>query len=114
MDLSEAQSDQFGEVVQLSNFKQCSFDAQKSASSLKLIINEVAWMGGTNNADDEWIELKNVSDSAVDISGYQILDKAGQIKIVFDKNTIIPAGGFFSFRKERRRNGFFGKSRFGL
>ena len=100
VDLSEAQSNQSGQSVQLANFKQCSFDAQKSASSLKLIINEVAWMGGTNNADDEWIELKNISDSAVDISGYQILDKAEQIKIVFDKNTIIPAGGFFLLERK--------------
>ncbi|MFH0712292.1 MAG: lamin tail domain-containing protein [Candidatus Jorgensenbacteria bacterium] len=60
-----------------------------------IIINEVAWMGTAVSANDEWIELKNISGKSLDISGYQILDKTEQIKIAFDDNTIIPTGGFY-------------------
>lgn len=59
----------------------------------KVIINEVAWMGTTNSASDEWIELKNLSNSRINLAGWQLLDKEKQIKIIFEEE-IIPAGGF--------------------
>lgn len=46
---------------------------------------------GTEN---EWMELKNISGSELDISNWQILDKEEQIKIAFPENTKISAGGF--------------------
>lgn len=91
----ETQSDQPNQTSHPSNFKQCNFVTSQLPSRSKVIINEVAWMGGISSANDEWIELKNISGSPLDISDYQLLDKAEQIKIVFDKNTVIPAGGFF-------------------
>ncbi|MBI2591649.1 MAG: lamin tail domain-containing protein [Candidatus Brennerbacteria bacterium] len=74
-------------------FQSCSFNTSQSPSRQDLIINEVAWMGTTVSANDEWIELKNISNSALNLSGWQILDQAEQIKIIFENN-IIPAGGF--------------------
>ncbi|MDP3052531.1 MAG: hypothetical protein Q8N22_01080 [bacterium] len=48
IDLSqETQLDQSGQASRSANFEQCSFDTQKSASHSKVIINEVAWMGGS-------------------------------------------------------------------
>lgn len=73
----------------------CSFATNKSPNHQKVIINEVAWMGTTNDPNDEWIELKNISTSDVDISGYQLLDKAEQIKIAFEKGTKISGNGFY-------------------
>jgi len=35
-------------------------------------INEVAWMGTTNSANDEWIELYNDDSSTVDMSGWAL------------------------------------------
>jgi len=77
------------------NIKQCSFATEQSPSYQKAIINEIAWMGTTNSANDEWIELKNISQTSIDISGWQLLDKDEQIKIVFPSGSKIPGQGFY-------------------
>ncbi len=69
--------------------RECKFTTDQSPLHQKLIINEVAWMGGIGSANDEWIELRNISGSTLDISGWQLLDKKEQIKVVFGKNTKI-------------------------
>ncbi len=69
--------------------------------SRKLIFNEIAWMGSPQRIGEsalaasgrEWMELKNISGAALDISGWQVLDAKGSIKIIFDTGTIVPAGG---------------------
>lgn len=61
----------------------------------KIIFNEVAWMGTLESANDEWIELKNLSNSPISLSDWQIFDKEKQIKIIFGSQDIIPAGGFY-------------------
>jgi len=75
--------------------KNCDFNLADSPVAEKIIFNEIAWMGTEAGYDKEWIELKNISDSPADISGFQVLDKDGQIKITFRDKTIIPAGGFY-------------------
>ena len=67
-------------------------------SKNKVIINEVAWMGGAVSANDEWIELKNISGIPVNLTGWQLVDKGKQIKIIF-KQGLIPAGGFYLFER---------------
>lgn len=59
----------------------------------KVIINEVAWMGTISSANDEWIELKNISSTAVDLTGWQLIDKDQQMKIIL--SGILPAGDFY-------------------
>lgn len=44
-------------------------------------ISEVAWMGGTESANDEWIELHNQSDAAVDLSGWTLTASDGSPSI---------------------------------
>jgi len=65
--------------------KTCNFATSQSPSHSGMIINEVAWMGGPESAgltaNDEWIELKNVSGSEVNLSGWQLIDQGEQIKI---------------------------------
>ena len=46
------------------------------------------------SANDEWFELKNISGSELDISGWQILDKNEDIKITFGQGIKVPVGGF--------------------
>ncbi|MCX6737996.1 MAG: lamin tail domain-containing protein, partial [Candidatus Parcubacteria bacterium] len=60
-----------------------------------VIINEVAWMGSQAGYMKEWIELKNISNSAVNLNSWQLLDKDEQIKIIFSANHIVPANGFY-------------------
>jgi hypothetical protein len=52
----------------------------------KAIINEIAWMGTLDSANNEWIELKNMSGSPIDMIGWQLLSKDGGVKIIFDNN----------------------------
>lgn len=58
----------------------------------KVLINEVAWMGTTVSSADEWIELANIYPSPINIKGWQLQDKDGQIKIVFSDITIAKYG----------------------
>lgn len=60
-----------------------------------IILNEIAWMGTFENYSNEWFELKNISESEVSLNGWQILDKANQIKIIFGENDLIPSDGFY-------------------
>jgi len=44
----------------------CSYQTSEPPSQETLIINEVAWMGSKENYRNEWIELRNISDSRID------------------------------------------------
>lgn len=70
----------------------CSFSTSGGAG-YDVLINEVAWMGSGSSANDEWIELKNVSGQSVDLDGWQIVDKAEQIQVLLGGN--LPADGFY-------------------
>jgi hypothetical protein len=61
----------------------------------KVIFNEISWMGNINSANDEWIELKNISSEDINLSSWQILDKEEQIKVIFLENDIISASQFY-------------------
>jgi hypothetical protein len=44
---------------------------------LDVVISEIAWMGTTNSANDEWIELFNNTSSDVDLAGWQLIRSDG-------------------------------------
>ena len=71
----------------------CLFNVAGTPSHKDLIINEIAWMGSVNSANDEWIELKNISGQELDLSGWQLVDLGEQIKIQLDGK--LPAGGLY-------------------
>jgi hypothetical protein len=72
----------------------CSLQNLSQPSFQPVIFNEIAWMGTANSASDEWIELKNISGSQIDLTNWQVSDKEKQIKIVFAAGKIA-SGGFF-------------------
>lgn len=41
-------------------------------ASADVLINEIAWMGTENSANDEWIELYNDGESVVDLTGWTL------------------------------------------
>lgn len=43
-----------------------------------VIVNEVAWMGTETSSSDEWIELYNTGDVAVDLTDWSIVARDGQ------------------------------------
>lgn len=80
----------------------CGFAAQNEPTR-QLIFNEIAWMGSlprtgetaTQAANNEWLELKNISRNDIDLSGWQVADEAGKFKIVFSAGEKLSAGGFY-------------------
>ena len=58
-----------------------------------VVINEVAWMGTINSANDEWIELHNTGSFAVDLSGWFMLsvDDTPTIEL----SGILPPNGYY-------------------
>jgi len=73
----------------------CSQENLGSPAYSPVIFNEIAWMGNQESSANEWIELKNISTSTVQLSGWQILDKDEQIKVIFNNNDAILAGDFY-------------------
>jgi len=76
------------------------FGLALSAAS-QVIINEVAWGGTAASASDEWIELMNTSDQAVDLTGWtvRIAERVVHLGEVADatlevRRSVIEAGGY--------------------
>lgn len=66
------------------------------ARQLDVVIHEIAWMGTTTDANDEWIELFNNTGGAIDLAGWTLnaTDGTPSITIPAGANPI-PAGGHF-------------------
>ena len=62
-------------------------------------INEIAWMGTTESANDEWIELYNDSDVSIDLTGWVLkaIDDSPRIELV---GTISPHDFFLLERTD--------------
>lgn len=57
-----------------------------------ILINEIAWSGTLYSASDEWIELRNITDQAIDLNGWILTDGA-DIDLIL--NGVIAPNGFF-------------------
>jgi len=64
----------------------------RAETSLDVVINEVAWMGTLASSYDEWIELHNPTDEAIDLGGWTLTD-GNDVSIAL--SGVIPAGGYF-------------------
>ncbi len=70
----------------------------RSAEPQRVIINELMWMGSSASALDEWIELRNLTDLAVDLSDWLLTKKTSgneTLMLVLPDGASIPARGFF-------------------
>jgi hypothetical protein len=63
------------------------------AQSSNIIINEIAWMGTTTSINDEWIELYNDSEQAVNLTDWTLKAIDGTPNIVL--SGIIEANSYF-------------------
>ena len=81
----------------------CTFETLETAQKKLVVINEIAWMGGISGADAEWIELKNISGSYINLRGWEIVDKDEQIKIKVGDTTLSQNGFFLAVRKSNRQ-----------
>jgi len=55
--------------------------ASVKAESPSVVINEIAWMGTENSANDEWIELFNNSEKSINLEGWSLVSADGKLKI---------------------------------
>ena len=90
-DLEQGSND----VVSDKEQKFCDVAGGAQPAKNTVIFNEIAWMGTIVSANDEWLEMKNLSSNAINLEGWQILDKDNQIKIVFDGVNKISANNLF-------------------
>ncbi|MBU2101459.1 lamin tail domain-containing protein [Patescibacteria group bacterium] len=63
-------------------FNYCSQDDLNSPTGI-VLINEVAWAGTASSTFEEWIELQTSIRGGLSLSGWQLLDKNGEVQIVF-------------------------------
>lgn len=73
----------------------CQAQSLTAPSHHPVILNELAWMGRTTSANHEWIELRNLSDEAVSLSGWQLFNRNQNLLIVFDEEDVIQPRSFF-------------------
>ncbi|MFH1451005.1 MAG: lamin tail domain-containing protein [bacterium] len=76
MQPEESKPENSGEII-------CQTTTNVQPITDKIIINEIAWMGTTESANNEWIELKNITKETINLFGWQLVDKTGKIKISF-------------------------------
>ena len=58
-----------------------------------IVINEIAWMGTTTSANDEWIELYNGAGQPINFDGWTLKSEGGTPKILL--SGIIANNGFY-------------------
>ncbi|MBI2625228.1 MAG: lamin tail domain-containing protein [Candidatus Nealsonbacteria bacterium] len=66
----------------------------------RVILSEISWAGTPASVDNEWFELKNISLAEVNLTGWQILDKDGQIKIAISSGGSTSANGFYVLERQ--------------
>jgi hypothetical protein len=64
-----------------------------AASPGSVVINEIAWAGSVNSANDEWLELYNPDSVAVSLEGWKLKDDGAEV-LTFP-NVSIPGFGYF-------------------
>ncbi|MBI4592011.1 lamin tail domain-containing protein [Candidatus Uhrbacteria bacterium] len=57
------------------------------ASTPTIVFSEIAWAGSSISASDEWIELTNVSDATIDLSGWTVTGAGSS-----GKDLVLPEG----------------------
>ncbi len=62
-----------------------------------IVINELMWTGSLVSSADEWIELKNITDSDIDLTGWKLtrLKDGQEIDMIEISSGSIESGGYF-------------------
>lgn len=74
--------------------------------SRTVVLNEVMWMGSSVSEKDEWIELRNMTDEDIDISGWKIEGAVAGLKghLQIPNGYTIPANGYFLIANKFNEN----------
>jgi hypothetical protein len=66
-----------------------------SAQIRTVVFNELMWMGSSAGSSDEWIELRNTTDSPIALSGWQIRKGDESVMLTIAEGKVIPGYGVF-------------------
>jgi hypothetical protein len=69
------------------------------ANNLDVVINELAWMGNTNSANDEWIELYNNTNESITLNDWVLKNSDEKLKINLE-GTILSKGFYLLERTD--------------
>lgn len=69
-------------------YKKCLFSTGGTPKRSLVIINEIAWMGAPSGATHEWVELRNVSSTSVDMSGWQLINENEKLRVTFPQKSL--------------------------
>ncbi len=73
----------------LANFRLCSFQTNSLPSHQGAVFSRIAWAGSSENANDEWFEIKKISAGEINISGWQAVNKNERLKAVVAQETFL-------------------------
>ena len=65
-----------------------------------VIINEVMWMGSVGDSNDEWMELRNMTSSPIDLTDWTIDGAKSGLPGTLDLSGTIVADGYFLIRRK--------------
>ncbi|MFH0952682.1 MAG: lamin tail domain-containing protein [Patescibacteria group bacterium] len=85
-------------ALSANNEGQTPYFSQAEANLPPVIINELMWMGSSLSSYDEWLELKNLTDQAVDLSGWRLTRKSSgeeKLMLTIPDGSAIAAQGYF-------------------
>jgi hypothetical protein len=60
-----------------------------------VVINEVMWMGSVGSTSDEWVELRNMTDKAIPLTGWSIQGLGNGTDALTLSSGVLPANGYF-------------------
>ena len=69
-------------------YTRCLFQSGEKLSRTSVIINEIAWMGSAQSFTHEWIELRNISGGAVNMSGWQVVNENDRLHFTFPQQSV--------------------------
>jgi hypothetical protein len=84
--------------------ERCAFPAvNASVPTHAIILNEIAWMGSpaqsgesnTGASNDEWMEIENEAPNAVSLAGWEIIDAAKNITIIFGDKDVLASSSLY-------------------
>ena len=81
-------------LVFMNNLPDFAFNTALAAAPGSVVINEIAWAGTADSSTDEWIELYNTTTSAVDLTGWTIVDDNGD-SIYSIASGVVAGHGYF-------------------
>lgn len=79
-------------------------DAGNGTAGKAVVINE-AFPNGTSVSDPDWVELKNLTGAAVDLSGYRVRDQALADLFALPGGASIDAGGYLVIYADDQADG---------